>query len=322
MPDRLQSVVITAPVDRRHIDRLSDRFSDVDFRLVAKEDVLAAMADADALVCWTLSEDDLAAATRLKWVHRCAAGVEEFLTPAFLDRDLILTNSSGVHASNISEHVLGMMLGFARDFPALARAQAKHEWRQQERLGRVFELGGQTLLIIGYGQIGRALATRAKALGMRVFAVRRTLEAEPDGVVERLSPVSDLIGLLSEADHVVNCLPHTRATQGMIDAAMFRAMKPGAYYYNVGRGPTTITADLVAALDQGQLAGAGLDVVDPEPLPADSPLWDHPNVIVTAHTAGATPHMWDRVFEIVEDNVARFQDRKPLRNVIDQQQEY
>jgi len=322
MPQALQTVVITAPVDQRYVDTLSQRFTEVDFRLVPSERALASMPEADAIVCWSLSDEELAAATRLQWVHRCAAGVEEFLTPAFRARDLILTNSSGVHAANISEHALGMMLAFARDFPMLARAQAQHVWRQQESIGRVFELSGQTLLLIGYGHIGRALASRAKALGMRVIAVRRTVESEPDGVVERLSPVSDLVELLTEADHVVNCLPHTRATEGMIDAGMFRAMKPGAYYFNVGRGPTTVTADLVAALEQGQLAGAGLDVVDPEPLPTDSPLWDMPNVFMTAHTAGATPHMWDRIFEIVEDNVARMLAGKPLRNVIDQEQGY
>jgi D-2-hydroxyacid dehydrogenase (NADP+) len=322
MPERLQTVLIAAPVDERYVARLRDRFPEIEFRLIDRERAVDSIADADALICWTLSEEELVAATRLKWVHRCAAGVEEFLTPEFRARDLILTNSSGVHASNIAEHALSMMLAFARDLPTLNRAQRDHEWRQQAALGRVFELGGQTLLVIGYGQIGRALATRARSLGMRVIAVRRTLDAEPDGIVERLSPVSDLVELLPEADHVVNCLPHTRATQGLIDAAMFRAMRPGAHYYNVGRGPTTVTADLIAALEQGQLAGAGLDVVDPEPLPADSPIWDHPNIIMTAHTAGATPHMWDRVFAIVEDNVARFVAGEPLRNVIDQEQGY
>lgn len=322
MPERLRTVLITASVDERHVDRLRDRFPEVEFRLVGKEPSVESIADADALICWTLSEQDLASAKRLKWVHRCAAGVEEFLTPAFRARDLILTNSSGVHASNIAEHALSMMLAFARDLPSLARAQRDHEWREQATLGRVFELGGQTLLVIGYGEIGRALATRGRSLGMRVIAVRRTPEAESDGVVERLSPVSDLVELLPEADHVVNCLPHTRATQGVIDAAMFRAMKQGAYYYNVGRGPTTATADLIAALEQGHLAGAGLDVVDPEPLPADSPLWNMPNVIITAHTAGATPHMWERVFAIVEDNVARYLAGEPLRNVIGQEQGY
>jgi D-2-hydroxyacid dehydrogenase (NADP+) len=315
-------VVISAPVDERYVERLRERFPSVDIRLAPGDQTLATIGAADALVCWNLTSEELAAASRLRWVHRCAAGVEEFLTPEFRARDLILTNSSGVHASNIAEHALAMMLAFARGLPALYRAQQEHKWRAIARPEQTFELGGQTLLVVGYGRIGRALASRASALGMRVLAVHRTADAPTDGVAERLGPLSDLVELLPEADHVVNCLPLTRATERLFDAGTFAAMKRGAYYYSVGRGQTTNTAALIAALDAGTLAGAGLDVVDPEPLPGESPLWDHPNVIITAHTSGATPHMWDRVFAIVEENIARFLAGEPLHNVVDQDRGY
>jgi D-2-hydroxyacid dehydrogenase (NADP+) len=181
----------------------------------------------------------------------------------------------------------------------------------------VFELTGQTVTLAGIGDIGQAVATRAQALGMNTIAVRRDpTRPRPDGV-ETIMSIDRLHEALGAAHHVVNSLPLTEASKGMFDEAAFAAMRPGAYFYNVGRGRTVDTDALIAALNSGRLSGAALDVTDPEPLPDDSPLWDMDNVIITAHTAGRTPHMWERVFRLVEQNLERYQAGDPMINVVD-----
>ena len=197
----------------------------------------------------------------------------------------MLTNGSGNHAINIAEHVLALMLAFARQLPALVRAQDERQWRPP-KIETLFELSGQTLAVVGAGALGCAVAARAAAFGMRVLGVRRT----PDGTLPpgfaSMAALADLDAVLAEADHVVITLPLTAETRGLFSTARLAAMKPGAHLYNVGRGAIVDPAALLAALRSGRLAGAGLDVTDPEPLPADSPLWSEPGVIVTRALVG------------------------------------
>jgi phosphoglycerate dehydrogenase-like enzyme len=233
------------------------------------------------------------------------------------ERGLIVTNTSGVHATNISEHVLAMMLAFARRIPFLVRAQLERTWKDDEGRQGVFELEGQRLLVVGFGEIGQALARKGNALGMRVSAIRRSNASSVPEYVERTGDVSSLAALLPDADHVAICLPQTNDTIGLFDAAMLGRMKRGSYLYNIGRGPIVETDALVDLLESGHLAGAGLDVTEPEPLPVDSPLWDRENVLITMHTAGATPQFWPRIMAIIIDNARRFQTGEPLRNVVD-----
>jgi D-2-hydroxyacid dehydrogenase (NADP+) len=273
--------------------------------------------DADGVIGWELPAHLLAAATRLRWMHAAGAGVERYELAQIAARGVMLTNSSGVSAPNMAEHVLGMMIALTRRFPRLLRAQSRREWRDEETHREVGELQGQTVLIAGIGDIGCAVAQRAAAFGMRVNGLRRRADATPPAGFDRVFALADLPAALADADHVVVTLPNTPHSRGLFDAAAFAAMKPGAAIYNVGRGTVIDTAALIAALESGHLGGAGLDVTDPEPLPAESPLWDMENVLITAHTSGATPRFWERQADLIADNIRRIQRGDAPRNLVD-----
>jgi phosphoglycerate dehydrogenase-like enzyme len=254
-------------------------------------------------------------APKLRWIQTAGAGVDRLLTPRLRDSGIVLTNSSGVHAVAIAEHVLGLMLAFARQLPLLLQSQAASRWAQRPLRG-TFELQGQTLAVLGLGAIGAALAQKASAFGLRVLAVRRRPGPPPPGV-ERVVGFDGLDAVLREADHVAICLPLTDATRGLFDAPRLARLKPGAHLYNIGRGAIVDSHALLRALEGGRLAGAGLDVTDPEPLPTASRLWRHPRVIITSHTSGSAPHNAARVVDILIDNLGRAQRGEPLRNVVD-----
>jgi phosphoglycerate dehydrogenase-like enzyme len=184
----------------------------------------------------------------------------------------------------------------------------------------MLELGGQTLCVVGLGDIGQALATRAAALGMRVTGVRRWPRDMPG--VERIVTVEGMEPLLAEADHVALCLPLTARTRELFDAARLGQIKRGAYLYNIGRGELIDQDALIEALRDGRLAGAGLDVTTPEPLPSDSPLWEMQNVLITGHTSGATPHYWERAMPILLENIRRYRADEPLLNLVDKHEGY
>ena len=321
MVEPIKSLVVCLPAPEAHIDELRTLFPEIEITTTQPDDLVDALETADAVVAWRIPEEAIQNARNLKWIHRGAAGVEDLITPTLLDSDIILTNSSGVHATNIAEHVLACMLAFARRLPKLLGMQRNHVWEGRKIVG-VFELGGQTMALAGLGEIGQAVATRAQALGMSTIGVRRNPELPRPNGVDTLLSLERWHEALGSAHHVVNSLPLTPATRGYFDAAAFEAMRPGAYFYNVGRGKTVDTEALVAALEKGKLAGAALDVTDPEPLPGNSPLWDMPNVIITGHTAGKTPNMWPRVFKLVETNLRRYQAGDPLVNVVDVESGY
>jgi len=228
----------------------------------------------------------------------------------------MLTNSSGVSAPNMAEHVLGMMIALTRRFPRLLRAQIQREWRDEATHREVAELQGQTVLIVGIGEVGRAVAQRAAAFGMRVNGLRRRSDAPPAGF-DQIFAIGDFHAAVADADHVVVTLPNTPRSRGLFDAAAFAAMKPGAAIYNVGRGQVIDTSALIVALESGHLGGAGLDVTDPEPLPVDSPLWEMENVLITAHTSGATPRYWERQADLIAENIRRIQHGELPCNLVD-----
>jgi phosphoglycerate dehydrogenase-like enzyme len=207
----------------------------------------------------------------------------------------------------------------------LFQAQIERTWKEQEahnRMQEIFELNGHTLLVVGYGDIGRRLAKICACLGMTVDAVKRAANGETDEATREIAPIGELSRLLASANHVAVCLPLTSETRGLFDAERFGQMKRGAYFYNVGRGPIVDTAALIDALESGQLGGAGLDVTDPEPLPSDSPLWTMENVIITAHTSGATPHYWERATEILATNIERLNAGQSPVNLVNQRLGY
>lgn len=318
----LEHVAIGSTIPDWVVDHLRVRWPEIRFTVGSGADFADALLEADAAVAWGFEPSALAAAHRLKWLQTIGAGVDDVLTPEIVGRGIHLTNNSGVHAPNIAEHVLAMMLAFARRLPFLVRAQIRHEWRDDEGRGGVFELSGQTLLIIGMGDIGIELACRAKALGLTVHGMRRRFDAPPLPNFDAVIGLQSLHAALGAADHVALCLPLTATTRGVIGTGALAAMKSSAFLYNVGRGPLIETGPLIDALRSGRLAGAGLDVTDPEPLPADSPLWEMENVIITAHTSGATPRYWERASAILFENIDRFLTDQPLINLVDMEQGY
>lgn len=260
--------------------------------------------------------DLLTRAPRLRWVQEWGAGVDWLLQhPEVAELDFTLTNASGVHAIPISEQILAYLLAFARGLPAAVRAQARHAWQPAKR-EQLFELAGKTMLLVGVGAIGERTAVIAAALGMRVLGIRRNPAGDLPGVEAMYGP-DRLYDLLPEADCVVLTVPLSHATQGMIGERELRAMKPTSYLINIGRGGTIQQPALIQALNEGWIAGAGLDVFDQEPLPATSPLWELDNVIMTAHYAGLTPAYDQRALAIFLDNLKRYRAGEPLKNVVD-----
>ena len=261
-------------------------------------------------------------ARNLRWLQQWGAGADWLLDhPEAVERDFVLTNASGVHAIPISEHILALLLTFARGLHCAARAQARHEWIPFYNLANIFELAGKTMALIGVGAIGGRTAKMAAALGMRVLGVRRHPAVAAPGVEAMFGP-GELLDVLPEADFIVLAVPLTHETQAMIGERELRAMKPTAHIVNIGRGRIIQENALVQALQGRWIAGAGLDVFETEPLPEDSPLWEMDNVVVTFHYAGLTPHYHARAMQIFLDNLQRYVAGEPLRNVVDKEQGY
>lgn len=297
------------------LQSIRDRFPDIEFVVAPDSTCEAHLPHCDALLAWNLTIEELATARQLKWVQWIGAGVENAPLRALKDRGIALTNNRGVHAINIAEHVIAMMLSFARALPYLLNAQASQVWADDAGRKLVREINGSTLLVLGSGNIGLALAERGQALGQKVTLIGRTSRSltERDTFV---NPVSSLPEHLPQADHVAICLPLTPETAGLFDEQMFRLMKPGSFLYNIGRGAIVVTDALTKSLQSGHLGGAGLDVTDPEPLPLHHPLWSMSNVLLTAHTAGATPQYWARGQDILIENIERFRAGQEMRNLV------
>ncbi len=313
----LANVLVSAPLTDEIMQRLRRDHPEITFDLIEHPEDADGFPDADAIIGWRLSSAQLERSPRLRWLQTTSAGVERVLTPEMIERGVVITNASGVHAVSISEHLMAMMLAFARCLPCLMRNQDHHVWRDEKVRERVFELHGQTLLVVGMGDIGIALAERAMGFGMRLLGVRQRIDLPEPPPFSRISSVADLDTVLPEADHVAICLPLTERTRGLFDTEKIERMKSGAYLYNIGRGQIIDQGALIEALRGGHLGGAGLDVTDPEPLPIDSPLWDLPNVMITAHTSGSSPVYWERASAIIAENIRRWQSGEPLINEVD-----
>ncbi len=253
----------------------------------------------------------------IEWMHSFAAGVEHVLPElSECGYDGTITNSAGIHAEPIAEWVILMMLAHAKKLPELLEHQRNREWKGE----RGEELGGKTLGIVGVGGIGNAIARRARGLDMEVIGTR-TSGKPTEHIPEMLTP-DRLHEMLPRCDYVVVATPLTSKTEGLIGEPELRAMKPEAVILNIARGRVVQTDALVRALSDGWIAGACLDVTDPEPLPSDHPLWNAPGAIVTAHTSGSSPRSMDRVVGFFCENLGLWLEGKPLRNVVDPEREY
>ncbi len=291
----------------------------------AKANLAAALDEAEVLFTSPVIPADISdRAPKLRWIQLTSAGVDRMLDSQLAQSGVTITTASGVHSVPIGEYVMGVMLAFAKGLPGAMRAQGERTWRPY----LAEELHGKTVGIVGLGAIGGYIAKLAKADGMRVLAVRRSVERRSAGGeaglsdVDELLPPSDLPYLLSEADYVVVAVPLTPQTNGLIGERELRAMKPTARIINIARGPVIEEASLVRALKEGWIAGAALDVFETEPLPPDSELWAMENVILTPHISGGTPVYMERAVALFCDNLRRYLEGEPLRNAVEMERGY
>ena len=277
-----------------------------------------AAADATIGVC---SAEVLAQAKQLQWIQWHFAGVERCVQqPLMRERHLLLTNLQRTMGPSMAEHVLGMMLVLSRHLDYFLKEQQQAHWVKDDA-PRLADLEGKTVLVVGLGGIGTEVARRAHAFGMRVIATRASGRTGPD-YVSYVGLPDEMLKLAKDADFVVNCAPLTPQTTGIFNREFFAGMKPGAYFISVGRGRSTVTADLIAALNSGKPAGAGLDVVDPEPLPSDSALWRLPNLIITPHVSAETPLAEEQRTALLRENLRRYVAGEPMLSVVDVERGY
>jgi phosphoglycerate dehydrogenase-like enzyme len=253
---------------------------------------------------------------RLRWVQSCSSGVGHILNLGLLGDEVLLTNAAGVHAGALAESVMAGVLSHAKRLPERAERQRNRRWEELH----CRELRGQTMLIVGTGNIGQATARLASAFGMRLLGVRAN-PAPIDGF-ERVGGSADLPELLAETDYIVIACPLTPATEGLFDTAAFAATKRGAYLLNVSRGKVVLETALVAALADGTLSGAYLDAHAQEPLPLDHPLWEMPGVTIIPHDSHSSPYIGDNIVELFAGNLRAYLTGEPLRNVVDRQRGY
>jgi phosphoglycerate dehydrogenase-like enzyme len=304
------------------VDRLQQLFPQHRFvNAASARQALDEVADADVVFSSLVTPALLAAATRLRWIHSPAAGVGRMLFREFRESNVALTNSSGLHAIPIAEHVFGLAIALSRKFQVAARRQVEHRWAQEE-IGHVGVLHGHRLGIVGLGAIGSAVARLGVAFGMRVAAVRRHPDAPAPAGVEQVYGTWQLDQLLAASDYVVLSAPLTAETAGLIGSRELRLMKPAAFLINVARGKLVREHELAEELKKGTIAGAGLDVFEHEPFDPASPLWDLPNVIITPHTSGFFERYWDAATDMFADNLRRYDRGEPLFNVVDKQVGY
>jgi phosphoglycerate dehydrogenase-like enzyme len=304
--EELGGTYLSIPVDRTPTDR-DERIAHID----------AHIAEAEVFYGGRLSTEQWQSATRLRWIHVPWAGVNTLLaTPGIAESDVIVTNSSGIMADSVADHVLGTMLMLARDLASQVRAQDRREWtRYETESPKRQPLRGRTLGILGYGAIGRAVAVRARAFGMRVIATKRDATELPRELDAVHGP-DDIDSLLEQSDDVVVALPLTPRTQGLLDRERLARMKPTARLVNISRGAVVVEADLIEALRNGTIEAAALDVFEQEPLPSESPLWSMPNVLVTPHSSGGFMGFGEASAALFIDNLGRYVRGEELVNVV------
>lgn len=307
------------------VEALAERFPQVRFDIpgsAAEADAL--LPAADVVLGFAVRADNFADARRLRWIHATAAGVGGVLFPALIESEVVVTNARGLHARSMAEHAIGVMLAFVRKLHWSRDAQAERRWdatAQVHEAPAFGQLAGATLGLIGFGHVGRAIGELARALGMRVIALRRHPRTPSEPAHEQWG-AERLPELLAVSDWVVLCAPATRETRGLIGAAELACMRPHARLINLGRGALVAESALIEALAAQRIAGASLDVFADEPLAADSPLWGMREVIVTPHVSGFGPQYWERVIEQFETNLRHHLAGEPLVNVVDKRAGY
>jgi phosphoglycerate dehydrogenase-like enzyme len=288
----------------------------------ARDAAAAATQDVAVILHWSGQRERLRSAflacPNVRWVHSRWAGVDSLLFPELVASEVPLTNGSGVFSQSLGEFALAAILYFAKDFPRMLHNQRAERWEPFD----VDEIAEQTVGIIGYGDIGRAVARRVHAMGMQILAVKRHLPEQADPLVDQFHKPEAMAEMLGRCDYVVVTAPLTEETRHMIGAAQFAAMKPSAVVINVGRGPVIDQAALARALQESKIRGAGLDVFEHEPLPAGDPLWSMENVLVSPHTADHTRDWIDVAMRFFLLQYEHFVKGEPLENVVNKRLGY
>jgi phosphoglycerate dehydrogenase-like enzyme len=282
-----------------------------------------AASEATVILNWSGSGELLrqvfAMCPRVQWVHARSAGLDGVLFPELVESRVPVTNGSGVFSPPLGEFALGAILFFAKDFRRMVRNQEAGAWEQFD----MPEIAGQTVGIVGYGDIGRAVAARVRAMGMRVLAVKRhVLPYSADPMVDKIYPPYERLEMIARADYVVACAPLTPETRGMVGEPEFAAMKREAVVINIGRGPVVDEAALVRALTEGRIKGAALDVFDTEPLPEGHAFYKLKNLLLSPHCADHTPDWLERAMRFFLEQFERFRKGEPLVNVVDKRLGY
>ncbi|MBI2816936.1 MAG: D-2-hydroxyacid dehydrogenase [Acidobacteria bacterium] len=282
------------------------------------------MAHAEIFVCHKLGPEQFAAFQKLRWIHSPSAGVAELLVPQLVASDVVVTNARIVHAIPVAEHAIALMFALSRNLAGCMRYQSEGAWGHTalwDNARRFTEINGKTLGVIGLGAIGREIAARARALGMRVLAVKRD-PSRGGELADRVYTPNDIRAMLPDVDFLVLAAPDIPETRHLIGECELQRMKRTAYLINISRGSLVDTAALIGALQSGVLMGAALDVTDPEPLPAGDPLWQAPNLIITHHMGSATERFWPRQYEVLNENLRRYARGEPLLYLVDKQKGY
>lgn len=287
----------------------------------SREERLRELPGADVAFLSQLKPDEFAVASRLRWIQSPAAGVAGLLFPELRDSGVVLTNSRGIHGDAMAEHVIGLAIVLLRQLHTAVRDQVRHQWRKPPQ-SACRMIRGHVMGVVGLGAIGTAVAERAAALGMDVVAIRRRIDQPAPACVSAVYPPAELAAVLGRSDVVVLTAPLTGNTRGLVGASELRQMRPNAILINVARGKLVREEELAAELARGTIAGAALDVFEHEPLAADSPLWDLPNLVITPHTSAFREDYWTLAVDLFAANLRRFERGEELANVVDKHAGY
>lgn len=305
--------------------RLQQNFPEHRFvQLANLETLVSEIADAEVLIGWQLRSEQFKEAKKLRWIHATTAAVHQLMLPELVVSRVRVTNSTEIHGPVVAEHAIALVLALARGLPWATKFQQQHRWGQQDlwnSFARPREIAGATLGIIGLGAIGRESVRLAKALGMRVIAVREHPERGSEGA-DRVFGPAELDQLLAESDYALLAAPLTPRTQALFGDRAFETMRRDACFLNVSRGALVDERSLARALNERKIRAAALDVFQTEPLPAESPLWDLENLLITPHTAALTERLWERHFGRISENLRRYVAGKPLLGEVNKQRGY
>lgn len=305
--------------------RLQQNFPEHHFIQLPDLDNLAKeIVDAEVFVGWQLRPEQFKEADKLRWIHATTAAVHQLMFPELVASDVRVTNSTEIHGPVVAEHAIALVLALAKGLPWAGKYQQHHHWGQQDlwrSFARPREIAGATLGVIGLGAIGRESVRLAKALGMRVIAVREHPERGAEGADRVLGP-AELDQLLGQSDYVLLAAPLTARTQTLFDDRAFEKMRSDACFLNVSRGALVDEDALGRALRKRKIRAVALDVFQTEPVPPDSPLWDLENLVITPHTAALTEKLWERHLVRIGENLRRYLARNPLLGEVDKQRGY